>query len=270
MDSHELIKKQIGEQLRTFRENAGSTTSALAETLGISQSRLSRIENGLFRPTVELVAAAAKELRIPSKEKEVLLTAAKSLFAEYNSWQVLARNGLSGLQIEAHEIEAQTKSIRSFQIATIPGLLQTADYARCILSKSDTELHGDVDDAVIERLKRQAVMENPKKRFQFVISEAALQSAVCSQSIMKAQIETLVAVASKHNVSISILPLKAKPPVLLWTSFTLFDDWEVRLETLTAGITVTDPAAVKAYAKHYRRLSASSIPVLKFLRHYSK
>ena len=247
------IKKEIGQRLRHYRERAGISEQELAMAVGITQSKLSKLELGRLRPSPEFIQAIARPLRIPAREKEALFESARSLFMEYQTWQIqMHGGGLAGLQSRVREQEHQAQTIRSFQMATIPGLLQTEEYARSVLGQAGAG-QSDIEQAVRERLKRQTVLNDPQKGFYFVVSESALLSRIVSPGEMKAQLKHLKTLSSRRNITIGILPVNLDK--LLWHSFVVFDEAEVRLETLTAGITLSDAMSIKTYLEHFEQLA---------------
>src|SRR6266498_5415335 len=90
----------------------------------------------------------------------------------------------------------------------VPGLLQTAEYARARFAQG-VRLHkvpDDVDEAVRLRVQRQEILYRPDKRFHFVLTEAALRNRLCPVDVMLAQLDRLVALSALRNVRLGIIP----------------------------------------------------------------
>ncbi|MDG4799393.1 Scr1 family TA system antitoxin-like transcriptional regulator [Micromonospora sp. WMMD980] len=105
------------------------------------------------------------------------------------------------------EIEREALGLRWFESAVIPGLLQTADYARAVLASGP--LAADAEDFVETRLRRQsAVLDRPRPPLVvFVIDEGALRRG--APGVLGPQFDHLAALAQRPNVMIHVLPLRA-------------------------------------------------------------
>ncbi len=156
----------------------------------------------------------------------------------YSSWYAVADDGLETLQRSLIDIEADTKHQRSYSPEILPGLVQTLDYARAILSKCTTVL-GVPDDSeatAAVRTQRQAVLDAPGHRFHLLIGEAALRRTVGSHAIMAAQIRQLGDIlTSRDNVEIGIIPLDAEF-IGQANNFVIHDDTGVAIETVTGSV----------------------------------
>ncbi|WP_372495431.1 Scr1 family TA system antitoxin-like transcriptional regulator [Saccharopolyspora soli] len=99
-------------------------------------------------------------------------------------------------------------------LAVVPGLLQTADYARATFaSQADLfDVPRDLDEAVRERLRRQEVLYSPDKEIDILISEAALLHPVAPREVMAAQADRLGMAIGLPNVRIGLLPMSPSSP----------------------------------------------------------
>ncbi|WP_052314472.1 DUF5753 domain-containing protein [Nocardia thailandica] len=156
----------------------------------------------------------------------------------YSSWYAVADDGLEPLQRSLIDIEAETKHQRSYSSEILPGLVQTLDYARAILSKCTTVL-GVPDDSeatAAVRMQRQAVLDAPGHRFHLLIGEAALRRTVGSHAIMAAQIRQLADIlTSRDTVDIGIIPLDAEF-IGQADNFVIHDESSVDIETVTGSV----------------------------------
>ncbi|MDM4722513.1 DUF5753 domain-containing protein [Micromonospora sp. WMMA1363] len=105
------------------------------------------------------------------------------------------------------EIEREAAGLRWYESAVLPGLLQTEEYARAVLSSGP--LVADVEHHIGTRLQRQAaVFDRPRPPLSvFVIDEAALRRG--DPKVMGPQLDHLVALAERPNVMVHVLPLDA-------------------------------------------------------------
>src|SRR6266853_3969573 len=106
--------------------------------------------------------------------------------------------------------EAEATSLRTFQLVLVPGLLQTPEYARALLSTRVGAAEDEVDQAVTARLERQAVLDRDDPPLLWVvIDEGVVRRPVGSADVMQAQVEHLAAMAARANDVIQVIPYRA-------------------------------------------------------------
>lgn len=124
-------------------------------------------------------------------------------------------------------LEQSASSLRDWEPTVVPGLLQTAEYARHVLAAADPGLlPADLDQAVALRLKRQEIWARespPPPVFAAIISEAALVRLVGTPEIMRGQLGHLLSMTEQHPglISVQVLPFDAGASVGLLAPFVL-------------------------------------------------
>src|SRR5437588_2083015 len=194
-------RRALGLRLRELRRQAGLTGARLAASLSWPASKVSKLENGRQTPTDDDILAWTTATGAPA-EAEGLLASLHTLEVQHAEWRRVLQRGLRAHQGEIADLEGRTKVLRAFEATVVPGLLQTAEYARACLGQAPPLFGGadDVDEAVRERLRRQEVLYRPDKRFHFVMAEAALRVRLCADDAMLAQLERLVALTAMRTV----------------------------------------------------------------------
>jgi transcriptional regulator with XRE-family HTH domain len=238
-------RRALGLRLRELRRHAELTGSQLAAALSWPASKVSKLENGRQTPTDDDILAWTTETGAPA-EAEALLASLHTLETQHAEWRRILRSGLSPVQRELAEFEEKTKLFRVVEVTAVPGLLQTAEYARACFEES-VRTHGipnDVDDAVRARLRRQDVLYRPDKRFHFVVTEAALRFRMCADDAMLAQLERLVALSALRNVKLGVI------------GFEIFDEDLVSVETHSAGLHLAQPQEIELYGRVFDQLAA--------------
>jgi hypothetical protein len=146
------------------------------------------------------------------------------------------------------------KRLKDFQSAIVPGLLQTSEYARAVLTSfrpiarlEDPENDIAIPAAVSARVQRQEVLGDRERSFEFVITEAVLGNRICQPEQMAAQIRRLRELSGQPNITIAIIPAEAKWSIPPMHSFNIFDDETVMIELLNTGITSQGRTDVRAY-----------------------
>lgn len=219
----------------------------MAKHVGISQSKLSKIETGALVASTEDLQRIFAYLSAPKSEAKRLLEWARNLRSEYVSWRVQHRKGFSQSQLDAEEVEAQATRIRVLQISVIPGLLQIPSYARRVIELCNTSHQDDVERAVILRIKRQQLLYEPERNFEFIIFEPAILSRFCDPQVVIQQLNRLSVLFELTNVRIGFVPSDAAYPRIPLTSFCVFDSASVVVETSSGDFSITDEQDVQVY-----------------------
>jgi len=224
-DQHPSIRsRQVAGELRRLRKSAGLTTGEVGVRLGISQSKVSRIENAKLGLTIEEVAALLGLYQVPTQRREQLLDLVRR--AAEPGWVQVHSGNLPDQWQTLIEWETRSIGLRDFGPLVIPGLLQTADYARAIISASapQTRTEAELDTKVAARLGRQGILSRAvPPQFHVILGEHALRMPVGSETVMGAQLRHLVEMARRPNVTIQLVPLAAGPHPGLEGSFVLMD-----------------------------------------------
>lgn len=218
----------LAEQLyRLRKETAGLTGDQLADALGwgskTGRTKVSKIENGKQTPTVDEVRAWADACGHPEAADELLTLLAQAQ-AEHRQWKGRLRHGQAPVQEEFGRRAAPAKRIRNATPLIIPSFIQTAGYARAIMTQV-SGLWGttDVDAAVEARMRRQEALYDRSKTFEFVITEAALRLLPCPPQVMLGQLDRLLSL-DLDNVTLGIIPMGIQLAVMPYSDFLLLDD----------------------------------------------
>jgi hypothetical protein len=162
-------------------------------------------------------------------------------------WRRELRAGHAALQVRFDDLVRGAARIRNFQIMLIPGLLQTPDYARYRALEA-VRLHGTdqskVEETVAARMRRQEVLYDTSKTFEFIICEAALRYLLCPPPVMRAQLDRLLGVLGLSNVTFGIIPPGRELAVCPMAGFLMADDITV-VETFTSADTLRGEESAK-------------------------
>ena len=258
-------RRRLGAELRRHREQAGVSGRQLAERIGISQSKVSRIESGTTVPTIPQVMAWAAAIGVSGGAAETLLTLADAAYTEVHPWSV-ALQGRTHLQDDIQELENRAGMKRIYEPSVIPGLLQTAEYARRVFAMFQpayAEL--DIPAVVAGRLDRQVALFDAARRFEFLISEAALRWRVGPKDLLRAQLDRIASVGTLENVSIGLIPQAALVLTHVPHGFVIIestddeDDALVMVETVHANLTVGEASQVDLYRRQWSLLAQMAV-----------
>ncbi|MFD0742561.1 helix-turn-helix domain-containing protein [Phytohabitans flavus] len=223
VDGPTAIRILIGAQLRQLREERGLTRAEAGETIRASESKLSRMELGRVgfkqRDVKDLLTLYGVR---DEAEREALLARVRE--ANAPSWWHPYSDVTPNWFQRYLGLEATAALIRTYEVAFVPGLLQTEEYARAVMSLSHSPgLRDEVERRVKLRLERQQVLTRPDPpRLWAVVGEAALRRPVGGRRVMRDQIEALISIVDKApNVSLQVVPLAAGGYAVAGTPFTI-------------------------------------------------
>jgi transcriptional regulator with XRE-family HTH domain len=253
-------REALGARLREIRLDAGLTARALAQLAGWHFTKVSKLEHGTRRPSPGDIRAWCRHCHAEDQAVDLIATA-HSIDALYTEWRRQMRTGMTHLQDSARPLYEQTRLFRIYETTFIPGLLNTAEYASAILRfwAGLMSLPADIATAVAARMDRQNVLYNRERRFQFVIEEQALRTRVDGAEVMSGQLDRLLALMSVPTISLGIIPDTGDRHALAQGSFWIFDDTRVQLETVTAGLDITQPAEISLYVQVFDLLQRSAV-----------
>jgi transcriptional regulator with XRE-family HTH domain len=218
-------RQQLAAELRKLRDLAGVSGRELANKIGISQSKVSRIESSTAMPSLPEVTAWADALEVSDEVRERLVTMTEAAFTEVHPWRAaLQRRG--HFQDDVQELETQAGRVCTFQSSLVPGLLQTAEYARRVLSMSQLPYAAeDFAAAVAARLHRQLAIYEEDRTFDFLITEAALRWCPGPSRLLLAQIDRISSVSTLDNVTIGLIPYGVDAVAPIPHSFIIYDGY---------------------------------------------
>jgi transcriptional regulator with XRE-family HTH domain len=257
--SVQQARQALGLRLRELRRHSGLTGRELAGQLGWPASKISKLENGHQTPTDGDLRAWANATGAEKVVAE-LVASLHTLDSQHAEWRRQLRGGLRSHQVELALLDEKTKLFRAFESTFIPGLLQTAEYARARFAQSIRVLKvpNDVDEAVRVRLQRQEILYRSDKRFHFLLTEAVLRYRLCPVEVMLAQLDRLVALSALRNVRLGIIPFETPYSVAPAHGFWLLDEDLVIVETFSAELHLAQPPETALYSAIFDRLAATA------------
>jgi transcriptional regulator with XRE-family HTH domain len=214
-------RRRLAAALKEMREDTGLSAERFGEPHGWSQGKVSKIENGRTVPSPEDVEAWTSAAGHPERAAELgaLAEAVATMTRGYGGRR---RDTLAARAEEAGIAESLATIVRVFQTAMIPGLLQTADYARGVITLLDVP-EEEVAPAVNARMQRQDALYRPGRRFEFLLTEGALRWRPGSLEMMSVQHDRLLRVADAESVSLRVLPFAVQAPTFYDSAFTIYE-----------------------------------------------
>jgi transcriptional regulator with XRE-family HTH domain len=242
----------IRAQLRRMRNAAGLSQEEFGKKAHYSASMVSSVEVGQ-RPLDEAYLARADDVLDTGGLFVSLLALAK-------------RDGEPTWFRPWREAERNATQLRCFEPNLIPGLLQTADYARTVVRTAVDHTEDEVEQLVASRLERQAVLDgDDPPQFVAVIDESALRRfAEGCERMLAEQLVHLVACAERPRINVHVIPAAAGIHIGLSGPFVLARSadggWVGQLDNHLGGVIVERTENVATLLTAWETLRTDALP----------
>jgi transcriptional regulator with XRE-family HTH domain len=260
VSEYEKRRLAFGDALRQLREAAGLSGKRLAAQVGWPASKVSRIETAKQSVSDADVRAYCEAAGVSEDTEAELRQELREIRLEGASWKAQLRTGHRARQEYSDQLERDATHIRLFEHAVVPGLVQTAEYARHVFERH-AELHQtprDTDEAVRARMKRQEVLYDSTKTIEILCSEAALRHPIAPREVMATQLDRLLALSGMSTTRLALLPMDAQLPVVPLHGFVLVDDLAL-IETINTEMSVTNPDELATLHRAFDSLWSISV-----------
>ena len=258
-----LRRRELGAFLRALRLEKGWTVDQVAEHLLCSPSKVSRIETGQRGTSPRDIRDLCYLYEIADERERERIAALASEARQPTWWQ---DRGLPSSPY--YGLEADAASIKDFGFGVVPGLLQSADYARAVFRALPLRLTAEATELrVQQRLARQQLLDSDNApRFHAVIDEAVLHRVVGSASIMQLQLEKLLETSRRPNVTLQVLPYEAGAMpvgpnkfIILGFGTTTVPDI-IFIENLNGDLYLDRKEDVELYSTAFAELAEMAVP----------
>ncbi|WP_410657979.1 helix-turn-helix domain-containing protein [Amycolatopsis sp. lyj-112] len=232
---------ELALRLRERRDQVNVDVKTITDALGFSRNYWSAVENERKILSEESLIRLLALLEFDDSERQELLDLRQR--AKERGWWA-KYSGLLGPEIQRmYGLELGAQGVRDYESLIIPGLLQTADYARAIMTPAVVVRQVEVDQRVDVRLQRQQRLasENPL-HVTAIISEAALRQQIGGPATLRGQLDHLADMIEEHpeSIKVRIIPFTAIACGLFGASTVHMIDFEnPRLPTVAWQETVT-------------------------------
>lgn len=241
-DRQQQERKNLAETLRSLRKAAGLSGERLAARCAMSQSKISRIEQGKILPSVVDVQQILTALNVPDDVARELTDLARAANVQYTSHRWAAQAGLWRLQVEIKRLAEASAVVRHFLPIMPSGLLQTENYARAVYSRRvPGAVSRNVERAVAARLDSQQVLTDESRRFFFLIFESAVRWRYAGPCVMAAQCAHMAEVSEQWNIEFAVVPRDVQIAAAPLHTFILYDERMVKIELFSGGVVLRDP-----------------------------
>lgn len=242
--------RQVSLQLRQLREERGLSGTEVAKALGMSPSKISRIETGSRGLNPDDVAALLGHYEAPETLRQQILDQVRKS-VERGWWQSQGM-GLPELWQTMINFESRATRIQNHEAIVIPGLLQTDEYTEAVIQSINKTLSkAELTNLVASRRARQTVLGRRELQFMALIDESALRRPIAESGVMRRQLRHLADSGERTNITVRVVPLRVGPHAGLRGPFAImdFDDEPslVFIENHHVGMFLDEKEDIAAY-----------------------
>ncbi|MCX4724600.1 helix-turn-helix domain-containing protein [Streptomyces sp. NBC_01306] len=198
---------RLGGELRKLRERAGKTAREAAGLISTDQAKISHIEAGRTGIGEDRIRRLAS---FYACDDDALIDALCAISREHRGqfWWDEYRGILAPGFLNIAEMEHHSRYLHCLQSVTLPGLLQTQEYAQALFDAVLPKLPEDDVAARLEhRMRRQSVLDREQPpEFDVMVHEAALRMRVGGRKIARQQLEHLMEATDRPNVTVQVIP----------------------------------------------------------------
>ncbi|UNS97519.1 helix-turn-helix domain-containing protein [Streptomyces tubbatahanensis] len=257
-------RRRLGQELRRLREQRGMTAEEVADRLLVSQSKISRLENGRRSISQRDVRDLCEVYEVEDRRiVDSLMQMAKESRQQgwWHAFGDIPYSVYIGLETDA-------ASLRVYEPQVVPGLLQTHPYAEAVVAGALPEATAaDIERRVQVRLRRQDRIRDERSplRLWAVLDESVLRREVGGKHTMAEQLEYLNEMSQRPHVTLQVMPFSmgAHPGVNGQYAILEFPDASdstvIYLEGVTSDLYLEKANDVQKYSVMYEHLRAQAL-----------
>jgi transcriptional regulator with XRE-family HTH domain len=214
-------RRELGALLRALRTERGMTVEQVATELLCSPSKVSRMETGQRGATARDVRDLCDLYEVTDPDERARMTRLAAEGKQQGWWQSYELDYFATYV----GLEEDATVTKNFQSTTVPGLLQTADYARAMHESGVPEFAPERIEQIIQaRLKRQQSLTKVSPlRLWAILDEPVLHRLVGGFRVMRDQLQQMVDAAQLPNVTIQVIPFRAGAHPAMESSFDILE-----------------------------------------------
>jgi len=257
-------RRRLALELRRLREAAKLTCEEVAEQLECSASKISRVETGRVSVSPRDVRDMLEIYGVADEQRDGLVQLARE--SRQKGWWHAYGDTIQPHFATYLGLESAASEIRIYEVNLIPGLLQTEEYARTMLTAGMVNSpRQDIERRVALRMERQRLSREYPPELWCVLDEAALRRHVGGREVMRVQLEYLLEMASLRNVSLQVLPFAGGAHPGIGRAFNILSFGEdadpdvVYLEIQESALWVENVEEVDRYHVYFNHLQATAL-----------
>jgi transcriptional regulator with XRE-family HTH domain len=258
--------RRLAAELRSLRASSGLTRDEVVERTGINVATMYRIEHARVRPQTRTLRTLLDLYGVEKEQQAELVALLRD--ARERGWLHPYESELPEQYMTFIGFEGEAESASNYESLFVPGLLQTEDYARAVITGVlPFASRDEVERRVEVRMERQEVLrgDNPLQLWG-IVDEAALRRQVGSPAVMRAQFRHLLEASELPNVTFQVIPFDAGAHAGMPGSFIVLQFAEeaipdvIYIDSMAGDLFLEAESDVRRYKlvfEHLRAVSAS-------------
>jgi transcriptional regulator with XRE-family HTH domain len=257
--------RRLAAELRRLRAEAELSREQVAAQTGVNEGTLYRLETARARPQRRTLLALLDLYGVSEAVRSDLLDLSKS--ADGQGWLRPYQSELPEEYAAYINFEAEARSVRNYESLFIPGLLQTEDYARAVITGTlPMASQPEVEQRVQARIERQELLtaERPLELWA-IVDEAAVRRMVGGPGVMRGQLLHLLQAVDRPNITVQVITFDAgahpgMPGSFVYMEFGEAADPElVYIDTLAGDLFLEAEADLRRYSQMFDHLRATAL-----------
>jgi transcriptional regulator with XRE-family HTH domain len=249
----------LGALIRVHRKRAQLTGTEAARRAGFTQSKLSKIENGVLLPTAEdvrlLVVAVDMDADAAARARDLI----DGLLDDTTARRIVVRRGALTEHAALLARFGKAGCVVAVDPTVVPDWLRTREY---LLAAAGPLSERNTRAAASLQRKRQKLLATPGLQFEFFVFESALRTHVGTTQIMSEQMLDLAAVGERHpHVAVRLIPRDAAVTPALLHGFEVHEDDQVVLTLMSGVVVITSEDDVLPFRRIVTSLRACALGV---------
>ncbi|MET8411893.1 helix-turn-helix transcriptional regulator [Streptomyces sp. NPDC005195] len=263
-----IYRRQLAARLKELHDQSGKTLAEVGQIIEVNQGSLSRIMNGDRGTSPVLVKALLDCYGVTDPAvRDDILDLVRADQAQRQKWWRKYSAVINTTQYGGYlELEQSATTLRSYEPQLVPGLLQTPEYARQVITAMRVDLDAKQVEALVDvRMNRQTLLvHDDAPKLWAVIDEAAFRRIESRPTVLKEQLEHLLDAEPRTNITLQLLPFAAGFHPGLYGSFMLMGFPEpnpdvVWVENLTNSVYFEGSDDVGRYTEVFDHLRATAL-----------
>lgn len=244
--------RELGEALQHAMVDAGFNVAQMAHKLDWSASRVSRLLSGKRGGTELDVVSFMAVCGVTGSRRERLLNLCRA--ANTKGWWQQHGDRMPKQLRTLVDHEDKAVRIGDFQPVILPGLLQTGDYARSLITETGNLPEDEIEERVAARLARQGLFSRrPPVQFAFFVHEFVLRLPIGGQDVMSDQLHHLLRMSVRPSITLRVVPAVVGGHAGIAGHFQLMEFTSFRpvvyLDSETSSLFLEEDAEITAYRR---------------------
>ncbi|MCX4235693.1 helix-turn-helix domain-containing protein [Streptomyces sp. NPDC020707] len=258
-------QERLGTELRKLRERSGLGLREAARATGINESKLSNVETARVGVSAERVRFLASHYGVGDSPLVDALTVMAT--ERVRGWWEKYRGRLPRSFVDLAELEYHATYLRSFEMVSIPGLLQTEEHVQALYGETFWGMAEEQRTArALFRLRRQEVLERDDMVYEVVIHEAALRIRRADRGVARRQLRHILEQSERPQVTLRVVPFDVDGFKVLYATLLLGGPVPaldtVLLDAAHAGTFLDAEAQLDRYRRSFVEVQKSALGIV--------